>query len=682
VSGAGTATDVPLAARARLRLGVEFSALLADLRPFALFGVALLVMLSLVRGALVLWQLDRVVAADMIGTIFLQGLRFDVVLLGFLYLVPVFTFVVFFTSRFMLRIGRPLLLVYLVAVFGLALFLELATPSFINQYDSRPNRIFFEYLIYPKEVGSTLIAAYGPQLIGAGIVIVAALLLLARGLRPAFAATRRVNVVTALLVTPVLLVACVMAMRSTLDHRAVNPSTVARSTDPMVNDLALNSAYTVLYAAVEEQAEPEGGFRYGSMSTSEAVRRVKAAMQVPPEDFVAGDIPTLHREAATVVRERPKNLVIVLEESLGAEFVGALGGPPLTPRLDELSRQGIWFENLYATGTRSVRGLEALITGFTPTPAESVVKLGRSQRNFFTIARVLRAAGYDTSFIYGGEAQFDNMRRFFMNNGFESVVDENDYENPVMRGSWGVSDEDLFARADAEFSKPHERPFFSLVFTTSNHSPYEYPEGRIELYDPEHPNSVDNAVKYADYALGGFFDRAKTRAYWNDTVFLVIADHNSRVYGAKLVPVEHFHIPALILGGGIEPRVYEPVASQIDMPPTLLSLIGVSSVNPMIGHDLTQPEFASWPGRAIMQYGSTQGYMRGRSIVVLRKHLPPAQFEYDGRTTLTPVAADPELVATAIAHATWTSETYEDQRYRLPGHAEAGEAGAIATARR
>jgi len=237
--------------------------------------------------------------------------------------------------------------------------------------------------------------------------------------------------------------------------------------------------------------------------------------------------------------------------------------------------------------------------------------------------------------------------------------------NPVFRGSWGVADEDLFNRADEEFSKPRTRPFFSLVFSTSNHSPYEYPDGRIEPYDAE-PHTVNNAVKYADYALGEFFDRARTKPYWNDTVFLVVADHNSRVFGAELVPVEHFHIPGLILGGGIEPAVYEPVASQIDLPPTLLSLIGVSAEHPMIGHDLTRPEFASWPGRAIMQYGDTQAYMLGHEVAVLRKDLPPAVFRYDGGTTLTPLPDDPALVETALAHATWTSVTYEQHRYRLP----------------
>jgi phosphoglycerol transferase MdoB-like AlkP superfamily enzyme len=639
---------------------------LAYLRPLAAFSAAVLLSLTAARVGLVVWQFDRVAAAHMLIPVFVQGLRFDVIIVGFLALLPALALGLFATSKPMARIGRWLLGYYFTATFAAVVFLELATPSFINEYDSRPNELFVEYLIYPKEVASTLLAAYGYQIFGATLAVIAAVVVLRRALRRSLRPPQRpMHVVAALVLTPLLFVLCVTAMRSSFDHRAANPSMAALSRDPMVNDLALNSLYSLLYAVSELDSEPQGGFRYGSMSDAEALQRVRTGMQIAPQDFVAGAIPTLHRQTATTTPTRPKNLVILLEESLGAEFVGSLGGLPLTPNLDSLAHQGWWFENLYATGTRSVRGLEALTTGFTPTPAQSVVKLGKSQRNFFSIARVLRAADYDTSFIYGGEAQFDNMRRFFMNNGFDFVVDENDYDQPVFHGSWGVSDEDLFTRAHQEFSKPRERPFFSLVFTTSNHSPWEYPQGRIEPYDKD-PHTRNNAVKYADHALGDFLAKARASSYWDDTVFLVVADHNSRVLGAELVPVWRFHIPALILGGGVSPGVYSPVASQIDLPPTLLSLIGVSSTHPMIGHDLTRSEFAAWPGRAIMQYEDRQAYMLGRDIVILQKGLPPAAFAYEGGLSLKPMDVQPELAATAIAHATWTSSTYEHLLYRLP----------------
>jgi phosphoglycerol transferase MdoB-like AlkP superfamily enzyme len=278
---------------------------------------------------------------------------------------------------------------------------------------------------------------------------------------------------------------------------------------------------------------------------------------------------------------------------------------------------------------------------------------------------LLRRHGYATSFIYGGESHFDNMRRFFMNNGFDYVIDENDFDDAAFFGSWGASDEDLFRHAHQEFMRLGNQPFFSLVFTTSNHTPYEFPDGRIDLYDEEKA-TVNNAVKYADYALGQFFETARNSPYWNDTVFLIVADHNSRVYGPDLVPVHHFHIPALVLGADIAPAVFSPVASQLDLPPTLLSLIGISETHPMIGHDLTRPEFASARGRAIMQYATTQAFMEDDRIVVLRKNLPPAQLIYDGAHLVDSATTDEALVHKALAHANWSSLAYDRQLFRLP----------------
>src|SRR5690606_13021181 len=149
-------------------------------------------------------------------------------------------------------------------------------------------------------------------------------------------------------------------------------------------------------------------------------------------------------------------------------------------------------------------------------------------------------------------------------------------DKPVFVGSWGASDEDVFRAADQHLAQMHAagKPFFSLIFSSSNHAPFEFPDGRISLHEPP-KNTVNNAVKYADYALGQFIAQAKLSAYWQDTVFLIVADHDNRVYGDNLVPVEKFHIPALILGPDLEAKTITPVASQIDLAPTLLSLLGI-----------------------------------------------------------------------------------------------------------
>jgi len=251
-----------------------------------------------------------------------------------------------------------------------------------------------------------------------------------------------------------------------------------------------------------------------------------------------------------------------------------------------------------------------------------------------------------------------------MGNGFDRVIDQNDYENPVFLGSWGVSDEDLFERAHKAFEAA-DRPFFSLVFSSTNHSPYEYPDGRIELYEQD-PNTVNNAVKYADHALGEFFEKARKSSYWEDTIFLVVADHNSRVYGASLVPIERFHIPALILGGSVSPARHSQIASQIDLAPTLLSLMGLSTEHPMVGHDLTRPEYAQGVGRAIMQYYTSMAYLEDDKVVVLQRDLAPRQFIYRELDYGEESPPEEDMLGKALSYANWSDLAYENLWYRLP----------------
>ncbi|HHL19016.1 MAG TPA: LTA synthase family protein [Thiothrix sp.] len=641
--------------------------------PIIKFILVTLLFMSTMRLGFMLWQWERVQPTGIDWwTIILNGIRFDLVLVGLLLIIPAVFTPFFSLTKRTSGFWQVALRIYVVFGFVFVVFMELTTPSFINQYDARPNILFVEYLIYPKEVFSMLWVGYKPQLFLALFAIPVAVIVMWKimGKRP----TTRCTIVwwKAIILTPILLVVFVLMVRSNLDHRGVNPSTVAITPDPLVNDLMLNSSYSMLYAVYELKHEKKGGISYGKMPIEEATKRVKQGMGIAENSFTNADIPTLHYQQAIKQRAKPYNLVIILEESLGAEFVGSLGGLPLTPYLDELSKQGLWFDHLYATGTRSVRGIEAVTTGFTPTAARSVVKLPKSQRGFFTLAHYLANKGYDTSFIYGGEKQFDNMGRFFIGNGFKRIIDEKDYKNPVFKGSWGASDEDLFNKAHQVFLTMGDKPFFSLVFSSSNHTPYEYPEGRITLYDKD-PMTVNNAVKYADYALGEYIKKAKTAPYWKNTVFLIIADHNSRVYGPALVPIERFHIPALIIGADISPRVISTLASQIDMPATVLSLMGISGEHPMIGHDLMQPIWRKKAGRAIMQYNEVQAFMRDESVVIMQRDKPPAHYRYSAGKLSPADREDAVSTEEALAHAIWTAWSYKEKKYRLPSQAREGQ---------
>jgi phosphoglycerol transferase MdoB-like AlkP superfamily enzyme len=628
--------------------------------------------LALSRAVLIGWQWQRVDVTDSLWMILLQGLRSDLITLS-LFAAPLVILLPLFLAVKRMNWWALLAVAWLSISLILILLLEFATPQFLYEYDSRPNRLFIEYLVYPREVSAMLWTGYKGTLALVAVGLSAAGWLTVRHFKKYRDRSEPWATRTILLVWPIVVIVLFLLIRSSFQHRPANLATFAFCDDAMVNSLVTNSAYSVLSAAYGLKNEAQSAI-YGEMPAQEIISRVRNGMAAGTGSFTSDQFPTLHKQVASVRRERPLNLVIVLEESLGAGFVEQLGGIPVTPNLSSLAEQGIWFDQLYATGTRSVRGIEAVVAGFPPTPALSVVKLNKSQRDFETLASVLRRAGYRNEFVYGGESHFDNMRSFFLGNGFHDIVDRADIRKPKFVGSWGASDEDLFDKAHERLQALHEsqQPYFMLVFSSSNHTPFEFPDGRIELHE-QPKQTVNNAVKYADHALGGFLKQARASKYWSDTLVMVVADHDTRVYGDELVPINKFHIPGVILGADTQPRRIASTVSQIDLAPTLLSLMGVDSEHPFPGRDLTRTlaEFGNQPPlptpRAMMQFDQNFAWLQGNQVAVLVPEGDARYFTYDRRAkSLEPAAKhDPEMAKNALANVLMPAWLYRDQLYRI-----------------
>ena len=631
---------------------------LAPVWPIVALYLLGLLVFSLFRGLLCVHCLTRIVPVDSWYRVFPIGLRMDTILLCYVLAAPLACLLLLPARA--VRICVRLLPLYAALLGAVAVFLELASFPFMAEFDTRPDRLFIEYLGHWREVSGMIWQGYRTQLLTAlaatGMSALTLYLLIGRICRRYVPAgiTRR------LLLCAVCAPLIFLGARSSISHRPANISTAAFSSSHLVNQLGLNSCYSVAYAWRNQNVhEDDPARRYGSMPVDEMLRRVDVYRTA-----TADNAP---RAFSQTPSQRPRNLVIILEESLGAEYVGCLGGMPLTPHFDRLSNEGLLLTSLYATGTRTVRGIEATVCGFLPTPGRSVVKLGLSQHRFFTLADLLQQQSYCTEFIYGGDSQFDNMRAFFLGNGFQQVHDLKTFRHPVFEGTWGVSDEDLFTKANKIFAAHDEKPFFALVLSTSNHDPFEFPDGRIDLY--EQPKMTrHNAIQYADHALGRFFAMARKERYYDHTVFLVIADHSTRLRGQDLIPIEKFHIPGLIIGPGVTPGTYDRVASQIDMPPTLLDLMGLGLQTPLVGRSLLRVAQGT-PGRAVMQYGTTHAFMVGAQLVIQRPNMPPVQARVEqGQLTLT--ALDPELARDALAHALLPGYLYRNQLYCM---AEDGE---------
>lgn len=635
-------------------------------KPYVYLGwqvVIILCLLSLFRVIfLQLWSARMPVDSSML-TVLTLGLRADASLLG--YLMAPLLLVQPLWWRWQKHWQR-LVQVWFMVWGAVIILMELVTPPFTSQFDSRPQRIFFEYLVYPQEIMTMMWKGFRLELmlvvLLGGLLIWGWVKLSRYGYHRWCASGSSWSLFGWL---PMLVLVLLMA-RGTLAHRPVNPGFFATTQDQLINSLTVSSTYQLAYILYSMRHEAELARVYGDMPAAEILARVAQVNFLTFDDSAEAALPTLHYQPATAHPSRPQNIIIVLEESLGATFVKSLGGLGVTPELEQWRYRGWWFEQMYATGIRSVRGIEAVLTGFLPTPARSVVKLPNAQHDFFTLAQVLAEQGYHTQFIYGGNAHFDNMKQFMLGNGFQQVIEQKDFVAPEFVGSWGVSDEDLFDYAQQELERQHqaEKPFFTLIFTSSNHEPFDYPTTKIEPYALPFAR-VENAVKYADYALGEFLQQASESAYWQNSIILVVADHDSRVYGDALVPVNKFHIPALILGGSVAPRVTDAITSQIDLPPTLLSLAGVSAAIPTIGQDLTRTDVPP-ANRAPLQFNQNFGWLTPQQLVVLQPQQPAQCFTFNGQQLGQAIGAAECASQDALAHALLPGYLYRTNKYRLP----------------
>ena len=632
------------------------------LKPVFNFILIGLLILTLNRIFLFTIFNERVIETEHYFQLFSIGLRFDLILLCYISFLP-FVLITFLPNLILNRTSK-FFNIYFIFFLFLILVTELATLDFIHQYDTRPNRLFLDYLIYPKEVIGTLFKSYLPSLIITTILLGVALFFAFKHGKKLFYPVES-NYKTKLFLFPVFAFFLFIGARGSLTtKRPINASNAIFCSDQMTNSLGLNSFYTVAFAAYSMKNEGDVK-KYGKMDELEAYSRVKKYMDVTK--FISGEVPFLHLQKPDVSQPN-YNVVILLEESLGAEYVGSLQGLKLTPEFDELTKEGVLFTKLYCTGTRSVRGIEAVTSGFLPNPSESIVKLSGSQQGFFTLADAFSRQNYDTSFIYGGMANFDNMASFFNGNGFKNIIDETDFDGDgkiyAMKGTWGYSDEDLAVKANEYYKSLGKKPFFSLMFSTSNHEPFEFPDGRIKLYE-QPKNTVHNAMKYADFSIGKFFELAKKEAYYKNTIFVVIADHNTRTYGKNLVPVNKFHIPALIIAPNVEKGItYDNLASQMDIPSTVLALSGITTKTPMPGRNLLKlPKGIK--GRTIMLFHETYAFRVEDDIVILNPNAKPLQFKVKSDTELIPVALNEELAKDALAHIVASSNLYKNRVYKI-----------------
>ncbi len=507
-----------------------------------------------------------------------------------------------------LRLAAGLMLLLMCAMFS---FIAVAEFLFWNEFAARFNFIAVDYLIYTREVLGNIRESY--DLRPAYAAIVTLTLLLFAGQRGALraavdaAAPRRRQGLAALAVALLLPV---------MSFFLVQPRFKEFSEDAQAVQLSGNGHYEFWSAFRNNEIDYAQFYKSAPLARAYAVLRSEFT-EIGPTNFRPNARMPIDRDVAGRGDERHLNVVLISVESLSAEFMSAFGNREnLTPNLDRLAGESLFFTRLYATGLRTVRGLEAITLSVPPTPGNSIIKRPNNE-NLATLGEVFKERGYEPLFLYGGYGYFDNMNAFFGGNGY-TVVDRTAIAKDRIHHEniWGVADEDLYSMALEQLDRRHaaNKLFFAHIMTTSNHRPFTYPPGRIDIPSG---TSRAGAVKYTDWALHEFIRQARERPWFKDTVFVILADHTASGRGKTDLPVENFHIPLLVWSpGNIKPARIDTLASQIDVGPTLLALLNFSYRSRFFGHDIIH----DGPGhqRAFMANYQTVGYMEGGVLVELR----------------------------------------------------------------
>ncbi len=555
------------------------------------------------------------------------------------------TVVGFWTVSFALRLFLPRLRPYwtrgwfflLTTLYvGAILFNGVSEYLFWSEFGVRYNFIAVDYLVYTNEVVGNIIESYPV------VPILAALLAVTLAVRQLlFGRFRRIE--EALAAPQKGITAALYLVAALLSVGLLHLDRSLRTSDNnYVNELRANGIESFCHAFVQNELD------YDSFYITQPDEEIETYLRT-----LYGSSRGVRRMTEPAGEELRRNIVLISIESMSASYLERFGGTEgLTPVLDSLYRCGLAFDRVYATGNRTVRGLEALSLSLPPAAGQSLIKRPE-QADVPSVGEVLAAKGYDVLYFYGGNAYFDNMSAFFGGHGYR-IVDQKCYtpDEITFANIWGVADEDAYRKALRTLDTLAEtgRPFFAHLMTVSNHRPFTYPEGRIDI--PATSKSRAGGVRYTDYALGEFFRAASREPWFDDTVFLITADHCASSAGKTELPLDKYHIPAVILAPGlVEPQTEERIVSQIDLVPTLLGLLGMRYENPFYGRDIYNEPYVE---RAFVATYRELGYIERNRLTVLSPVRRVEQFDIvptadNPHATVPSATPDPELTEHAAA---------------------------------
>ncbi len=587
--------------------------------------------------------------------VFLCGFFFDLASASY-WAIPVVIYSTLLPRKiFMTRFHRRAAMVFFFFVLYFLLFCGAVEWFFWKEYGARFNFIAVDYLVYTTEVLGNIRESFPLPLIFGGLFLMTGMVFFLLHRSGCFEVWLQSNTAWK---DRVIRGAGILSLPLIFNF-AVNNQMVPAFENSYNRELARNGLYS-FFAAFRNNELSYPAF-YETEDNRQAFLNLREHLETENGTFLSQDPFNITRMIGNPGEEKRCNVIQITVESLSADFLGVFGNKAkLTPNLDDIADGGILFTNFYATGTRTDRAIEALTLSLPPTPGRSIVKRPHNE-DLFSLGSVFKSRGYDTVFLYGGYGYFDNMTYFFENNGYR-VVDRGKApkEAITFTNAWGAADEDLYEWVlhEADGAYQEGKPFYHFVMTTSNHRPYTYPEGRIDI-----PSGTGRrgAVKYTDHAIGEFLRKAKERPWYANTVFVIVADHCANSAGKTDLPIKNYKVPLIIYSPALfSPRRVGMLCSQIDFGPTLLGLMQWSYRSRFYGMDVFR--MAKRDERAFIGSYQLLGYMDGDTLAVLEPMRKDAVYRYDPKTgAVTHLPHDEALVARSIDYFQTAGYLFENR---------------------
>ncbi|WP_417427947.1 LTA synthase family protein [Halpernia sp.] len=513
-----------------------------------------------------------------------------------------------FLPKYRLKIRNYLYFSTLFLYVLLIIFNVVSEYFFWNEFGVRYNFIAVDYLIYTNEVIGNIMESYPiiPLFSVILILTIAITWLIYRKTKDSLLTLPNFLQKIILLVSFIIL--CGLSLG------VLSKTSELKSENIFATEIEANGLQKFYYAFTHNELDY---FKFYKTLPQKTAEKIFLEQFQPPQ---------LIRNISSTEPELKKNVVLISIESLSADFMAHYGNTEkITPFLDSLANKSLLFTNLYATGNRTVRGLEALTLCIPPTAGESVVKRVNN-KNKFSTGSVFKSKGYNVDFLYGGYSYFDNMKDFFEGNGY-GIVDRDNFkpEEITFANVWGVCDEDM-ARKAIQFQNQISKtgkPFFNHWMTVSNHRPYTYPEGKIDI--PGDAKSRSGGVKYTDYALRRYFAMAKKQSWYKNTIFVIIADHCASSAGKTELPMDKYRIPAMIFSDGfIQPQEFNKTMSQIDVMPTLFGLLNFNYQSKFLGQNIFETYYQP---RAYIATYQDLGLIKDNTLTVISPNDKVKQYQ-------------------------------------------------------